>query len=52
MFSFSKRLVMALVLLGSAVGLTGLAQSNAPAAHADGWACCGSSAPIIPGGHP
>jgi len=50
MFSFSKRLALALVLLGSAVGLTGLAQSNAPAAHADGWACCGSSAALPPSG--
>jgi len=50
MGSLSKRLVVALVLLGSAVGLTGLAQSTAPAAHADGWACCGSSAALPPSG--
>ena len=48
MASVSPRWVLALVLLGSAVGLTGLAQRKAPAAHADGWACCGSSAPIVP----
>ena len=50
MASVSPRLVVALVLLGSVVGLTGLAQRKAPAAHADGWACCGSSAALPPSG--